>query len=899
MGMEKQAKYDQGVQKIQGQIDNIAGIDVLRPVDKANLQSKLNQLGSDLRKVAASDFSNFQLVNSVGGMATQIVKDPTVQAAISSTANDKKQLSEMDADEKSGKLTPHARYYYELKRNAYLNNPDLTSKEGKPINFSGQYTRSWDLDKELLNAVDKVGEGKFKAQQPFKTDPNTGKILYNTRKVKDSKGNIIEVNDGPVLSEYAVEEIKSGKFSENITAAINLVLSRPEAQQELTMRGVYDYRGYDDVNDFIAEYDKEKNTGIITLENKKLELLSKANLETDPERKKQFQEMITKTEDDIKTLANYEDPRVKEAQQFKDLDSYKALVYGQRIKNLYGKAFTRENYERTYVASAPYNAYRQKIKDERDWWATQDDSRRDWANYAISKETLNLAKAKWRYDPTNPEAPGNQAMPYEKGALPGELYNNWIKEGTQAIDDYDMSKKKFVVDYMIAVNHANGSTKTDEEITRDADNYEKNSPGFFERQYELDKDIVSKNPTNLTFSNLISSLPVLTSLEKKVGEYARQTDEINNNPEVLKAGSGNIKDLEKRFKPVTIQVRTSLNPFAESQSITLDAEDQMNVAIFNSAPQKVLRDKASAALLSKHGVSADKIAQSTLAFASSPKSSNLPTITSSQGAAADAQRRLAYENVKEYSSLLGGKVVVAKEEILKRRMKGNSPVAFELYPSDADTKTKNSVNERLKTVLGDKATAGSTSKFADFYSGPEASRSKYNVNVGVNRGGALGGQPTLTLDLYDQTGLIESVPIRKEDADYIKQTSLVIPEAVSDVVRKVQWGENKLSTNSITADPNNPNAYKGAHYPSEEFHYLENPNIMGADIKINNLGKANVYFYIKDKEGNIKGVPVKESPKAILPVMFNSIDAGEKFIKGIQRPSEIANILKNANISIK
>jgi hypothetical protein len=66
-------------------------------------------------------------------------------------------------------------------------------------------------------------------------------------------------------------------FASSFTAAINLVLSRPEAQQELTMRGVYDYRGYDDVNDFIAEYDKEKNTGIVTLENKKLELYANKN----------------------------------------------------------------------------------------------------------------------------------------------------------------------------------------------------------------------------------------------------------------------------------------------------------------------------------------------------------------------------------------------------------------------------------------------------------------------------------------------------------------------------------------------------------------------------------------------------------------------------------------------
>ena len=59
VGMYKQAKYEEGVQKIQTNIDNIAGLDIGRDIDKTYLQSKLNQLGNDLTSVAAGDFSNF------------------------------------------------------------------------------------------------------------------------------------------------------------------------------------------------------------------------------------------------------------------------------------------------------------------------------------------------------------------------------------------------------------------------------------------------------------------------------------------------------------------------------------------------------------------------------------------------------------------------------------------------------------------------------------------------------------------------------------------------------------------------------------------------------------------------------------------------------------------------
>ena len=58
VGMQKQAQYEQGYKKIQDSIDNIAGLDIVRPQDKAHLQTKLNELGTKLQGVAAADFSN-------------------------------------------------------------------------------------------------------------------------------------------------------------------------------------------------------------------------------------------------------------------------------------------------------------------------------------------------------------------------------------------------------------------------------------------------------------------------------------------------------------------------------------------------------------------------------------------------------------------------------------------------------------------------------------------------------------------------------------------------------------------------------------------------------------------------------------------------------------------------
>lgn len=121
VGMEKQKRYDEGIQKIQTQIDNIAGLDIAQDAQRAYLQSKLNELGNNLKNVAAGDFSNFQLVNSVGGMTSQIVKDPRIVNALSSTKAYRKGLEDMAALTKEGKASASRTWEFKNAANAWLN----------------------------------------------------------------------------------------------------------------------------------------------------------------------------------------------------------------------------------------------------------------------------------------------------------------------------------------------------------------------------------------------------------------------------------------------------------------------------------------------------------------------------------------------------------------------------------------------------------------------------------------------------------------------------------------------------------------------------------------------------------------------------------------------------------
>jgi hypothetical protein len=104
VGMQKQQQYNEGYQKIQESIDQVAGLDIGRDVDKSYIQSKLNDTGNRLKGIAGGDFSNFQLQNSTTSMIKNIANDSIIRSAVSSTANDRKQVAQMESDKRKVNL---------------------------------------------------------------------------------------------------------------------------------------------------------------------------------------------------------------------------------------------------------------------------------------------------------------------------------------------------------------------------------------------------------------------------------------------------------------------------------------------------------------------------------------------------------------------------------------------------------------------------------------------------------------------------------------------------------------------------------------------------------------------------------------------------------------------------
>ena len=225
VGMQKQAQYDQGVQKIQQSIDNVAGLDVIKPEHKQYLQSKLNELNSNLRSIAAGDFSNQQLVNSVGGMTTQVVRDPTIQKAVYSTARIRKGLEQIEADKKSGDYNPNNEIVFNDDVNEWLSDSDLNKS------FNGEYSKFFDIAKFTREYFDKIKPGGHSTPNVFRIDPVTGNPMM------DEKGNFI-------YSDYMTTMETEGHDPKVVQSAINQILSDGRVKQQLAIDGRATYRGY-------------------------------------------------------------------------------------------------------------------------------------------------------------------------------------------------------------------------------------------------------------------------------------------------------------------------------------------------------------------------------------------------------------------------------------------------------------------------------------------------------------------------------------------------------------------------------------------------------------------------------------------------------------------------------
>lgn len=309
VGMAKQQQYDEGIQKIQTNIDNIAGLDIYKDSDKAYLQSKMNQLGSNLKVVGAGDFSDFQLVNSVNGMTNQIAKDPTIQTAVGSTASAKKELAFMDEERKKGNLNPSNEYVFKKKFSKWADNGEIGES------FNAKYDTYFDVFKYTKETFDSLKPDGYSFDQIFQTGTD-GKPLT------DKTGR-------PILSQYMKRLEKEGIFPERVKETLTQVFSDPRVGKQLSIDGQYNFSSLDETQ-LKSKVENKRNNDL----SKYQETLYTLNMQKSMG--KNVDSAIDNVIDNIhKINTSYDD-----LLQSTDLDGIRGSLYKQDVYDRYTNIFT-------------------------------------------------------------------------------------------------------------------------------------------------------------------------------------------------------------------------------------------------------------------------------------------------------------------------------------------------------------------------------------------------------------------------------------------------------------------------------------------------------------------------------------------------------------------------------
>jgi hypothetical protein len=367
VGMYKQQKYDEGIQKIQTNIDNIAGLDVVRDVDKAYLQSKLNQLGNNLTTVAGGDFSNFQLVNSVNGMTNQISKDPNVLNAISSAKTYRKGLEDMDAANKAGKGAASHDWLFKTDASDWLNSQDVNKT------FNGGYKQYSPYQKNAQEVIKGLVKNETGKDVAFETGPNGEMIVLD-----------------------AVTRTRiSGITPERIKSALMVGLT-PNDFQSMQIDGRYNYANatpeqfaVDLNNSYKTDYDKLKQLRDITAN-----AMDSTNSAT---QKSQLQQRVDSLDKSLRDVQS-EYSSVSKTFAQGDAESAKAKYYSTKWMNNFSETFASKSDISSYETNAfqqPLQYRETKALDYKKWLATFNQNERQFAaNYALDVKADKRAERK-------------------------------------------------------------------------------------------------------------------------------------------------------------------------------------------------------------------------------------------------------------------------------------------------------------------------------------------------------------------------------------------------------------------------------------------------------------------------------------------------------------------------
>ena len=327
VGLFKQQRYEEGVQKIQKSIDNIAGLDVVRDVDKQYLQSKLNSLGSQLSGVAGGDFSNFQLVNTVDGMTNQLIKDPNILNAVGSAAKYRKQLENQEKINVDGKGSESNDWDFNRRVEAWYNG-------GIDASFNTQFKPYVDYNEEAMKIVKALASDSTENDVYMGKDKNGRTVIYDA------------------ITRTKIEGITADKIQTALSAGLS-----PDAFRQMGIDGEFQFSNQDDEM-FAQNVNESYSSTFDILLKDRTNLESLMSKTSTVEKKLQIQSQIDAIDAQTKLLKEEYD-NVSSTFTSGDVDSAKARLYSTNWMRDFSNSMSSQNISQT-IQTNPFKTVQLK-----------------------------------------------------------------------------------------------------------------------------------------------------------------------------------------------------------------------------------------------------------------------------------------------------------------------------------------------------------------------------------------------------------------------------------------------------------------------------------------------------------------------------------------------------------
>lgn len=340
VGMYKEGQLQQGIQKVQQQVDTLIGLPIIKEEDKQYLQGRLGELKTGISKNLSGDFSDARITNQIAGAAKSIYSDPIIQNSVQGTMSYQKGLADIDAAQKAGKGNVANETVFKDQVQEWLSDKTLGSKSTQY--FTG-YTPYTDIMAEFKKAW---------------ADTNPGEDIPNDAFYY--KDGVQHIN--PVIFK--------GKGPKQIQAVWNLVKSNANVQQQLGIDGKYQFRGQP-VENIYAQLGAETKANI-DLNNKTILALQAKAATGDTEAASHIEDLKQMNIEAEKGLSQYAEALKTNPDAVKT-----AIVSQQKLSNLIG-AYSYQTMEKSPLWETSFEQNKFDVQT-REWEKIFDQKEREFA----------------------------------------------------------------------------------------------------------------------------------------------------------------------------------------------------------------------------------------------------------------------------------------------------------------------------------------------------------------------------------------------------------------------------------------------------------------------------------------------------------------------------------------